>query len=192
MAAQDTYTRTARWLHWIIAGLIVTMLAYGFLMVEIPKENTSLRVLVFNGHKTVGMLILVLSLARIFWRLGHKPPPLPPGIKLWQHRASKFVHLFFYVFMIVMPLIGWAIISTSRFPSKLFNIIPLPKLPILRNYKGDERAELHDLLESVHEKLAYLAIALILLHVIAALKHHRSDGVFLSRMTLPRAKKKAK
>ncbi len=177
-----SYTKTARWLHWVIAVLIVLMLAGGFLMEFVPEDNFSLTVTVYNWHKTFGMLILVLSALRLLWRLTHKPPPLPPGITGLAKLLSKLVHVFFYVFMIGMPLIGWAIISTSRFPSKLFNALPLPKLPILRDYTGEVRDNLNDLFGEAHEVLAFMAIALIALHIIAAVKHHRKDGVFLRRM----------
>jgi len=182
MAVQNTYSKTARWLHWAIAVLVALMLAGGFLMDQVPEDNAALRVMVFNWHKTFGLLILVLSIVRLVWRLMHKPPPLPAGIARPVRLLSKFVHVLFYGFMIGMPLVGWAIISTSRFPSKLFNALPLPKLPILRDFKGDERANIHDLFEEIHEILAFMAIALILLHIAAAIKHHRKDGVFMTRM----------
>ena len=177
-----TYTRTAIRLHWVIAILILTMLAGGFLMGYIPKENTSLRVLVFNWHKTIGLLILVLSLFRLFWRLGNKPPAAPSDLKSWEKQVTKLTHFLFYTFMIVMPLVGWAIISTSRFPSKLFNALHLPKLPILSAYTGDERAHVHGFFEETHKIIAFIAIALIVLHVLAALKHHRAGQDVLVRM----------
>ncbi len=136
MTETSTYTKTARWLHWAVAVLIALMLGGGFLMEFMPEDNLSLTVMVFNWHKTFGLLILVLSVLRLVWRLTHKPPPLPPEITGFAKLISKAVHILFYVFMIGMPLIGWAIISTSRFPSKLFNALPLPKLPILRDYSG--------------------------------------------------------
>ncbi|MBL4854096.1 MAG: cytochrome b [Robiginitomaculum sp.] len=188
MVTTPSYTRTARWLHWAIAVLIVCMLAGGLLMRFLPEDNFSLTVLVYNWHKTIGILILVLSVVRLVWRLIHKPPVHDANIKGWEVLLSKAVHVFFYVFMIGMPLIGWAIISTSRFPSKLFNVLPLAKLPGLRNYTGDARDKLNDLLGDIHEVFAYMAIALIILHIVAAVKHHREDGVFLRRM-LPNKKK---
>lgn len=189
MVSANTYTKTAIRLHWVIAALIVFMLAGGFLMEFLPDDNLALTVMVFNWHKTIGMLILLLSVLRLVWRLTHKPPALDASIKSWEALLSKAVHVLFYGFMIGMPLIGWAIISTSRFPSKLFNVVPLAKLPILRDYTGDARARINDLFEEIHEIFAFMAIALILLHIIAAIKHHRADGVFMARM-MPSINKK--
>ena len=189
MSAQ-TYSRTARWLHWIIALLIIFMLIGGKLMGEIPRDQTSLRVAVYGWHKTFGILILILSLARLFWRLGHKPPPLPDLMPAWEKLAAKLTHFAFYLFMIGMPLIGWAVASTSRYPSKIFQVIPLPPLPGLGDL-GERREDMHHLFEDAHEYLAYLGAALILLHVAAALKHHYKDKDDVLARMIPRLQKDA-
>lgn len=189
MTSSQTYNRTARWLHWTIAILIIAMLVVGLLMTKIPRDQTSLRVFVYGWHKTFGITILVLSLIRLFWRLGHKPPPLPTHMQAWEKMAANGTHIAFYIFMIVMPLIGWGITSTSRFPSKIFQVVPLPALPGLGEL-GDKRAEIHEFFENAHEKLAYLAIALIVLHVGAALKHHYKDKDDVLTRMLPRLKDK--
>jgi len=188
MSSAETYSRTARWLHWIIAILIIFMLLGGLLMEKIPKDETSLRIMVYGWHKTFGITILVLSIGRLLWRLGHKPPALPAHMPAWEKMAAKFTHVFFYLFMIGMPLVGWAITSTSRYPSKIFQVIPLPSLPGLGDL-GDKRADVHHFFEDVHEKLAYLAIALIVLHVGAALKHHFKDKDDVLAHMIPRLRK---
>ncbi|NNC37560.1 MAG: cytochrome b [Hyphomonadaceae bacterium] len=188
MTSADTYSRTARWLHWTIALLIIFMLIGGKVMENIPREETSLRVFVYGWHKTFGIVILVLSFVRLFWRLGHKPPPLPAHMPAWERMAAMGTHAAFYIFMIAMPLIGWAITSTSRYPSKIFQVVPLPALPGLGDL-GDKRAELHEFFENAHEKLAYLAMALIALHVAAALKHHYKDKDDVLARMIPRLKK---
>jgi len=189
MSTQANYTKMAVRLHWLIAILIIALLAGGKLMGFISNDNLTLKLMVYNWHKTIGLLILVLSIFRIYWRLTHKPPALPSEITGFPRFLSNAVHTFFYFFMIAMPLAGWAIISTSRFPSKLFNALPLPKLPVLSGIQGDERKALHGLFEEAHEILAYIAIALIILHVAAAIKHHKSGNDILARM-LPSLRKK--
>ena len=185
MTTSETYSRTARWLHWIIAILIIFMLIGGKLMGFIPKDETSLRVMIYGWHKTFGITILILSVLRLFWRLGHKPPALPAHMPPWERMAAQGTHIAFYAFMIVMPLAGWAITSTSRYPSKIFQVVPLPALPGLSDL-GERREEMHHFFEDTHEKLAYLAIALILLHVGAALKHHYKDKDDVLARMLPR------
>jgi cytochrome b561 len=188
MQTPDTYSRVARWLHWIIALLVISLLIIGLLMVKIPREETELRLFVFGWHKTFGITVLVLSLIRLFWRLAHKPPALPETMKNWEKMAASGTHAAFYIFMIAMPLIGWGITSTSRYPSKIFQVVPLPSLPGLGDL-GEKRAEVHEFFENAHEKLAYLAIALILLHVGAALKHSFIDKDDVLARMIPRLKK---
>ena len=184
MVNTNTYTKTARWLHWVIAALIVFMLAGGFLMEFIPEDNLTLTVMVFNWHKTVGMLILALSVLRLVWKFTHKAPAPLPGVKPWEKLAAKAVHALFYIFMIGMPLVGWAIISTSRFPSFLFNWakLPIPKFPFWQDLDKVASEERNQLFVEIHEYMAFAAIALILLHVFAALKHHKAGKDILVRM----------
>ncbi|PHR60196.1 MAG: cytochrome B [Robiginitomaculum sp.] len=180
MSTALSYDKIAVRLHWCIAILIIGLLAGGLLMGYIPNDNTSLRFAVYNWHKTLGLLVLVLTLFRLYWRLTHKPPAQVDGVKAWEEKIAGLVHAIFYGFMIVMPLVGWAIISTSRFPSRLMNMFPLPKLPML---SGAENAkQLHQVFEKTHEVLAYLAIALIVLHVGAAIKHQLGGKPILARM----------
>jgi len=182
-----SYNKVAVWLHWGIGALIVCLLAVGFLMGNIPKDDISLRAMVYNWHKTLGMLILILSVLRLVWKFTHKAPTPMPGLKTWEKMISKAVHTLFYVFMIGMPLVGWAIISTSRFPSFFFNSpkMRMPELPFWHGLAEEARKQTHHLFEEIHEYMAFAAIALILLHVLAALKHHKAGKDILVRM-LPR------
>jgi len=179
-----SYNKIAVWLHWSIGGLIIALLIVGFLMGNIPKENVSTRVLVMNWHKTLGLLVLVLSIARLFWKFTHKAPAPLPGLKSWEKMLAKALHSLFYVFMIGMPLVGWAIISTSRFPSFLFNWtkVRIPELPFWSGMEKVAKHDLHEVFEETHELMAFAAIALILLHVLAALKHHKAGKDILVRM----------
>ena len=159
------YSRVAVWLHWIIAALIALNLLLGFFHEDFDRP---VRSAMMNVHKATGFSILVLTLARIAWRLGHRPPPFDPVMKpweVWPRPADPRALL--SCFLIVLPISGWLVVSTERPPVTsffgLFNIAPLPV----------SRAEdAHELAEEVHELLAYVALALIALHVAGALKHH--------------------
>ena len=184
MTDSKSYNKVAVWLHWGIGGLIVCLLAIGFLMGNIPKDNSTLRFTVYNWHKTIGMLILLLSVLRLVWKLTHKAPAPMPGLKSWEKMAAKGLHTLFYVFMIGMPLVGWAIISTSRFPSFFFGSqkLRMPELPFWHGLAEEARKQTHHLFEEIHEYMAFAAVALILLHVLAALKHHKAGKDILVRM----------
>lgn len=156
-------------------------------MGKLPSDGSGLKPAIYNWHKTLGLLVLVLSVFRIYWRLTHKPPAQVAGVKKWEEKLAGLVHFFFYAFMIVMPLVGWGISSTSRYPSRLFNALPLPKLPFLGDLEN--RKEVHHFFEETHEILAFIAIALILLHVVAAIKHQRGGKAVLARMIPAMGKK---
>ncbi len=179
-----SYNKVAVWLHWSIGILIVLLLVIGFLMGNIPKDDISLRALVYNWHKTLGLLVLVLSIVRLFWKLTHKAPAPLLGLKAWEKTAAKSLHTLFYMFMIGMPLVGWAIISTSRFPSFFFNAakMRIPELPFWQALDKAAKHDVHEFFEETHELMAFAAIALILLHVFAALKHHKAGKDILVRM----------
>ncbi len=138
------------------------------------------RFTVFQWHKSFGITVLLLSVLRLIWRLTHKPPALPAGMKTWEIWAAKLTHIGFYVLMIGVPLLGWAMVSASPLPieNKLFFLIPLPDMPSITASKdATER------LKDFHEIGAKLILLLFILHVGAALKHHfiAKDGI-LARM----------
>lgn len=176
---QARYTKIAAILHWLIALMIIGLIVFGILM---TNENVPNRFALYQWHKSFGILVLFLSFARLFWRLGHKPPPLPEGMKRWEIAASKLTHIAFYVLMIGMPLLGWAMVSASKLPipTVLFNVMPWPDMP---GIPKDE--SLNKLFRNLHEIGAKLFIALIVLHFAAAMKHQfvNKDGLLL-RMSL--------
>lgn len=175
--ATSQYSKIAIILHWMIAILILSLIVVGFLMTQewMPQRFT-----IFQWHKSFGILVLILSLVRLFWRLTHKPPALPEGMKGWEIFAAKLTHIGFYILMIGVPLLGWAMVSASTLPieNKLFFLIPLPDMPGVEASKSAAER-----LKDFHEIGAKLILLLFVLHVGGALKHHliAKDGT-LARM----------
>jgi cytochrome b561/polyisoprenoid-binding protein YceI len=157
-AAQQRYSWGAIVLHWAIALALAFQLALGFSM---PKDERGFAL--FQLHKSVGITILLLTLARLAWRLTHRPPPAVEGG--FQGFLAKAVHTLLYVFMVAMPLTGWAVVSTSpiQVPTLFWGAIPWPHLPL--------PGSLNETAEETHEILAWIGIALIALHVAGALRH---------------------
>lgn len=156
------YSMTAMILHWLIALALIFQIALGW-QFEALERGANLFGL-YQLHKSVGIAILVLSLVRLFLRFT-KPRPAAFADNIWSERAAKFVHTAFYAVMIGGPLSGWMVVSTAKIdvPTLLFGIIPLPHLPIGRPF--------HEPAEILHEMLAWVAIALLFLHVAGALRH---------------------
>lgn len=163
------YNKGAIVLHWTIALLIIGLILFGLLMTQEWMPN---RFAIYQWHKSIGMTVLVLSLARLLWRLGHRPPPLPDAMLGWQRRASHFTHGAFYVLMFAMPLLGWAMVSASDLPipTVIYGLMTLPDMPGVSESKAAAER-----FKFLHEIGAKLFIALIFLHVGAALKHHFAD-----------------
>ncbi len=107
-AVSDRYTAVAVVLHWLIAAFILSNLGVGYFMESFPGRW---RVLAVSIHVSSGISVLVLSLARITWRVINPPPPFVGSIKPWERHAAHFVHLLLYAGMLIMPLIGWSIVS---------------------------------------------------------------------------------
>ncbi len=166
------YTRVAIALHWTIAILIVTNLTIGLLHDSLLPGTIPL-------HKSIGMLVLLLGLVRLGWRIGHRPPPLPASVRPWERRLSAVVHWLFYALMILIPLSGWIFTSASlkRHPLGFFGLFPLPMFPVPQD------KAIASVWADRHELMAYLMIALLLIHVAGALRHRfvQRDGV-LGRM----------
>jgi cytochrome b561 len=159
----DRYSSTAILLHWIIAALIVGNLVLGLFHNDFGKAAVPT---VMFLHKATGMAILGLSLARLAWRVGHRPPAFDPVLRPWEMKLATFTHWLFYVMMIAIPLSGWLLSSTGGRATDFFGLFEIAPLPISRS------DETHELMEEVHEILGKAMIVLILLHVAGAVKHH--------------------
>ncbi|MFZ4125710.1 MAG: cytochrome b [Rickettsiales bacterium] len=178
--SEQRYNKVAVFLHWAIGISIILMIALGLVMEDV--KPLTLRIDAYNFHKSLGITVLFLSLFRVYWRFTHPVPALPSGMKSWEVLASKATHIAFYALIIIMPLSGWLMVSASgKYPTIFFWLFEMPHLPVTgQKALGKQAYEIHELTTQ------WIAIPLIALHMLAALKHHffNTDGVLL-RM-LPR------
>jgi cytochrome b561/polyisoprenoid-binding protein YceI len=179
---RDRYSTVAIVLHWLIASALVFQVLVAWRMHDL---KTPLGFALTQLHKSVGITILVLSLARLGWRLANPPPPEPAGLAGWEQLLSKVVHVGLYVIMIGMPITGWIMVSASRIdiPTLLYGVVPWPHLPVA-HLEPVAKAAWRGFGSTSHEWLSYGAYALIVLHVAGALKHQFFDRNMpvLSRM----------
>jgi cytochrome b561 len=166
---RSTYSRVAIILHWLIGLAIIGNLAGGLLHESFGKANVGI---IMGLHKATGIAILFLSLARLAWRLGHRPPPLAATVKRWETGLAHAVHWSFYLFMMAIPLTGWLMTSAGgrKYPISFYGLFEIPFLPVAQD-KGFANTMAY-----AHVYGSYLLIALLLLHIAAALKHHLIDG----------------
>ncbi|RAR56569.1 cytochrome b561 [Paraburkholderia unamae] len=169
------YTGSMIALHWLIALGIVGLLALGLYMVSLPK-GLPLKSTLINLHKSLGLTIFLLVLLRIMARAAHTSPPLPP-MRAWQRAAARTTQGLLYLAMVAMPLSGYFGSSFNRFGTRFWGIA-LPKW-------GWDDAGLRERFFGLHEVLAWVLIALIVLHVAGALKHQWIDRDNLLARMLP-------
>lgn len=159
---EQRYSRTAIALHWAIAALLAFQLGLGWRMVDLGSAGAMYAP--FQLHKSIGILVLALSLARVAVRFARPRPAAAVG-GLGGLLAAG-VHAGLYLFMIAGPLTGWALVSTAKLalPTRLFGMVPWPHLPLGRAW--------HEPAEALHGLLGWVGAALIVLHVAGALRHH--------------------
>lgn len=162
------YSRGAVVLHWLIALLIVLNVIGAFVAEDLSKADEAI---VMGYHKATGISILLLTIARIVWRLMHKAPPLVETLKAWEAALARVTHAGFYFLMLAVPLSGWAMSSaySKGKPVSMFGLFDVPALPV----GSDEPTA--DMFHELHEVFAFVMIGLFVLHVGAALKHHFMD-----------------
>lgn len=161
LSSPDRYTRTAIALHWMMAALVIAMIALGQFMTEVPRQ-TPLRGALFNLHKSIGILLLLLILLRLAWRVRHPPPQLPPGVPTWTRQLASATHIAFYVLLILQPLLGYTASAFGQYGVAFFGI-PLSSW-------GHEPA-LREPLLAAHHLVADLLVILIGLHLLGVAWH---------------------
>jgi cytochrome b561/polyisoprenoid-binding protein YceI len=172
--SRQRYTSVAIALHWLIAIGIVGMIFFGWYMGDLPDGADKYAAI--QLHKSFGITILMLTVVRIAWRLMNPPPPEPP-MPGWQARIASATHIVFYALMILLPLSGWIMSSASPtgIATRLFSTVDWPHIPVLGTLPLETRKELHEPLEFIHSKLAWVLLVLLGLHVAAAIKHQFMD-----------------
>lgn len=172
-----------------MAFLILGMLGVGKFMVGL-EDSDPLRFTLTQWHKTFGVLILLLAVLRLLWRVTHRAPPHPAKAPRWEHFAANFSHIAMYALLFIAPITGWMLVSVSplNIDTLLFNVIPWPHLPWLHNLA--DKASAVGRYEQFHEWATGAMIALLLLHVAAALKHHFVDKDTVLTGMMPSAQAK--
>lgn len=182
------YDAVALTLHWVIALLLLLDFALAMSFSRFNPGDALYFRSAYDLHMSVGLCVLLLSVARVAWRLTHHRPPLPdmsPALR-GLARAS---HLFLYVFIVAAPLTGWLVLSLRHQATSVFGLFrwAWPSLPVIATMARPDRQLWHDQVLPLHTRLSYAGMCLVAVHVAAALYHHfaRRDDVLL-RM-LPRA-----
>ena len=174
-AGSERYARPIIALHWLIAIGIIAMLCIGFYMVGLPR-GLPFKSDLINFHKSLGITVFLLVLIRILVRLAYGRPPLPP-MRTWQRAAASITQALLYAGMVAMPLTGYLGSSFNKFGTKFWGMA-LPQW-------GWDDKPLRQIFFGIHEYLAWIMAALVILHFLGAMKHHLIDRDGLLRRMWP-------
>lgn len=170
----ERYGIVAKLFHWVMALLVVCLLCIGLYMTQ--ESLGDARYKFYGWHKEFGILVLMLVVLRMAWRVRSYIPSLPDTMPSWQKWAAHITHWALYFFMVAMPLTGWIMSSAGGHEISFFGLFNLPALI-------EPNKSLSHFMAELHEYIAYGLIATIILHVLAALKHHFIDkDTILKRM----------
>ncbi|PZT96023.1 MAG: cytochrome b [Brevundimonas sp.] len=163
---RNRYSTVSLFLHWgiALAVLVQVLLIAAHENTEGPMSGQFVML-----HKSLGLTILLLTLARIGWRLAHPAIALPAHLPPWQRLAARATHALFYVALIVIPMTGWLASSAGGREIAWFGLFDWPLLPI-----GGGRATARGFM-AAHGLAVKGLYVLIALHVLAALKHQFVD-----------------
>ncbi len=172
---KQQYHAVARYLHWIIAALIVLQFILANLAENAATPPAELAILA--NHKSVGITIFLLAILRLVWRMWQGVPrPLP--MPEWQFVASRISHWSMYALIMLLPVTGWLTSSASAHSVSWFELVPLPDL-VAPNPKLEEKlADIH----GIHAKLLF---AIVTIHIAAALRHALKREGALARIASP-------
>jgi cytochrome b561 len=176
------YDAVAQFFHWLIAALIVTQFALAWTADDLPLGLRKLALLA--RHKSFGMTVLMLAVLRLLWRWSHRPPELPKTMMPIEVKLAHASHSVLYVLLFAMPLSGWLMSSAKNYSVSWFGLFTWPNL-IAKNEAA------FSALRETHHVLSWALLAIAILHVLAAFKHHflNKDSVLLRMLPFTNTEK---
>ncbi len=184
VAWRNTYERygaVAKALHWAVALLIPFQFATALLMLSVERDERVLGFAqgeLYNGHKSIGLVLLTLAVARSLWRWAAGLPDWAPGLAPWERRLAQGVERVLYLSLFLMPLSGLLHVMAGGYGVNLFGLWELPRVlpsqPLLA-WAG----------EVTHSLAAYALVAALTLHLGLVAKHARIDRDGLLARMLP-------
>ena len=159
----DNYGALAKCLHWTILILIIAQ--YVIIQAAEDLPNGIEKLSQISLHKSIGMLVLLLALARIGWKLANRGKPAPANMPGWQTKVAATSHGLLYLLVLLQPVSGWAMSSSANYPVTLFGWFEFPALVT-------PDRDLHEGLEELHEALFTVMAIIALVHAAAAVYHH--------------------
>jgi cytochrome b561 len=155
------YGATAKLLHWLVVALLLVQYLIGWLMPDIHRGMKPGAAITF--HVSVGMVILLLIVLSLAWRLAH---PVVPDSSLapWQRLGSRAAHWLLYALVLATTFTGWLFASYRGWSMSFFYLVPMPML-------ASDNTAAGKVIDGWHQAMEWTLLAVIGLHVAAALAH---------------------
>jgi cytochrome b561 len=176
---ESTYGAMAKFLHWTIVILIIAQ----YVIIEAAEDlpDGPGKFAMVTRHKSLGMLILGLALARIAWKAINRGKPVPVAMPRPQKIAAAAGHGLLYLLILAQPISGWMMSSAANYPVTFFGLFQFPA--IVTPNEG-----MHETYEDLHEFLFNGILVVAVVHVLAALYHHFIQKDDTLRRMLPFAR----
>ncbi len=173
--AIERHPLVTRVLHWATAVILVVSVSA--ILYRETTEQKTLRQVLMELHRQLGLLVLLLLVARVAVRSVKGLVNHALGLSAGMRRAATLAHWSMYAVIAGLVLLGWALCNAHAIHLRLFGVIPLPDLVAADS-------DLADTLSDYHIWAAWLLLSLVVPHVLAALWHHyiRHDGVLTAML----------
>lgn len=163
-------------LHWAMACIVFVNFALALVMVALPLSALFAKILTYQLHKSLGLLLIPLWVWRL-WLLGQRGRPVPAAPAGWQQGTARWGQGLLYALLIAVPVLGF--LSAAAAPVAVETVFFLI-LPIPHPFAPDQA--LYDVLRPLHQGAAWALVALALGHGVMAIHHHRQGLPVLRRM----------
>lgn len=159
----ENFGTVAKAFHWVMALMIIGLLAIGFMMTQMAPSPTKFKL--YALHKSVGLTVLCLAILRLIWRFTHVVPRVPDSLSPVHRFLMKLSPLVLYGLMILMPISGFIMSDAGGHPITFFGLYTLPSF-FTKNPDLSKAAQL------VHHYTAWAFIGILVAHTGAAFYHH--------------------
>jgi len=161
------YGLVSRTLHWLMALMFLGLFVTGLYMTSLNYMHPWYKTL-FDMHKSFGVLFLQLLLLRLFWHFYNPRPAFAASLKTWEKFIAGVTHSLLYGLLLLIPLSGYVISTANGDAIEVFGWYEIPAILSKNSERGD-------IAGVIHLALAIITMGLVILHSLAALKHHFLD-----------------
>lgn len=173
------YGSISKLFHWSIVLLVLSQYYSGWWEDWVLPKHSPIAVFYINNlHKPIGVLVLGIALLTLIWKINNPHPHFPLSMKPWEILSARLVHSLLYLGLFVMPVTGIITTTLAGQPPKFFGLYQFPQF-IAKN------AVMAHFIFKMHRAAAYTLFTLIVMHILAALKHHFIEKDDVLKRMLP-------